>query len=49
MAPEGEGRKVPKAFVVERGKVGHVLSQLVLDIRKIMEPNTATKLKVKSA
>ena len=37
---------MPKAFVVERGKVGHILSQLVLDIRKIMEPNTASKLKV---
>lgn len=41
-----EGKKVPKTFVVERGKVGHVLSQLVLDLRHIMEPHTASKLKV---
>lgn len=42
------GEKVPKTFVVERGKVGHVLSQLVLDLRQVMEPYTASKLKVGS-
>lgn len=31
---------------MERGKVGRILSQLVLDIRHIMEPHTASKLKV---
>ena len=31
---------------MERGKVGRVLSQLVLDLRHIMEPYTASKLKV---
>ena len=35
-----------KTFVMERGKVGRVLSQLVLDLRHIMEPYTASKLKV---
>lgn len=39
-------RGVAKTFVMERGKVGRLLSQLVLDIRHIMEPHTASKLKV---
>ena len=41
-----QGKRIPKAFVIERGRVGHVLSQLVLDIRHLMEPHTASKLKV---
>ena len=35
-----------KTFVMERGKVGRLLSQLVLDLRHVMEPHTASKLKV---
>ena len=37
---------MPQTFVMERGKVGKKLSQLVLDLRKVMEPYTASKLKV---
>ena len=37
---------VAKTFVMERGKVGRLLSQLVLDLRRVMEPHTASKLKV---
>lgn len=40
-------KKSPKAFVIERGRVGHILSQLVLDLRQIMEPHTASRLKVR--
>lgn len=46
MAGLGAGGGISKAFVMERGKVGRVLSQLVLDLRHIMEPYTASKLKV---
>lgn len=48
MAEEGsEGKPTPHTFVIERGKVGRTLSQLVLDVRKVMEPHTASKLKVR--
>ena len=33
---------------MERGKVGNMLSQLILNLRQVMEPNTATRLKVGS-
>ena len=44
-------RKTPKSFVIRTGKTtadpaSSVLSQLVSDVRRIMEPNTATRLKV---
>lgn len=43
--------KIPKSFVIRTGKTtadpaSSVLAQLVLDFRKIMEPNTATRLRV---
>jgi hypothetical protein len=43
--------KIPKSFVIRTGKTtadpaSSVLAQLVLDVRKIMEPNTATRLRV---
>jgi ribosome biogenesis protein SSF1/2 len=50
--PENAGDlKVPKSFVIRTGKTqfdptSSVLSQLVLDFRKIMEPNTASRLRV---
>ncbi len=44
---DGESKN-PKTFVIERGKVGSTLKQLVLDFRRVMEPYTATHLKVKS-
>ena len=36
---------VPKTFVVKRGKLSHLVKSLTEDVRKIMEPNTASKLK----
>jgi len=36
----------PKTFVVKHGPVGSSVAQLVRDVRKIMEPNTATRLRV---
>jgi hypothetical protein len=43
--------KVPKSFVIRTGKttsdpVSSALAQLVIDVRKIMEPNTAIRLRV---
>ncbi|KAF8317447.1 Brix-domain-containing protein [Clavulina sp. PMI_390] len=35
----------PKTFIVKHGTVGSALSQLVRDMRKLMEPNTATRLR----
>ena len=37
---------VPKTMVMERGRVGATLNQLVKDLRQVMEPYTASKLKV---
>jgi ribosome biogenesis protein SSF1/2 len=36
----------PKSFVIKHGQVGHSITQLVRDMRKVMEPNTASRLKV---
>ncbi|KAN0075355.1 Brix domain containing protein [Tylopilus felleus] len=36
---------VPRSFIIKHGQVGSSLSQLVRDLRKVMEPNTATRLK----
>lgn len=41
------GDKIPKSFVFSRGKLPVQLKQLELDIRKIMLPHTAIKLKEK--
>jgi ribosome biogenesis protein SSF1/2 len=46
--------KVPKSFVIRTGRttadpLSSVLAQLVLDFRKIMEPNTASRLRVLSS
>ncbi|XP_060619294.2 suppressor of SWI4 1 homolog [Anolis sagrei] len=38
---------VPHSFVFHRGQVGKNLQQLVLDVRKVMLPYTATSLKVR--
>jgi ribosome biogenesis protein SSF1/2 len=38
---------VPRSFVVKHGQVGNSLTQLVRDMRKVLEPNTAAKLKVR--
>ncbi|KAI0306768.1 Brix domain-containing protein [Multifurca ochricompacta] len=39
---------VPKSFVIKHGHVGTSLTQLTRDIRKVMEPNTATRLRERS-
>ncbi|KAJ6618331.1 Brix domain-containing protein, partial [Mycena sp. CBHHK59/15] len=36
---------VPKSFIIKHGQVGHSIAQLVRDLRKVMEPNTASRLK----
>ncbi|KAI0047965.1 Brix-domain-containing protein [Auriscalpium vulgare] len=36
---------VPKSFVIKHGQVGSSLTQLTRDVRKVMEPNTASRLK----
>jgi ribosome biogenesis protein SSF1/2 len=38
---------VPKSFVIKHGQVGSSLAQLVRDVRKVMEPNTASRLRVR--
>uniref|UniRef100_A0A914XC57 Brix domain-containing protein n=1 Tax=Plectus sambesii TaxID=2011161 RepID=A0A914XC57_9BILA len=38
--------KAPHSFIIQRGKVGKYALRLVQDIRKIMEPYTASRLKV---
>ncbi|KAJ7632216.1 Brix domain-containing protein [Roridomyces roridus] len=35
----------PKSFIIKHGPVGHSIAQLVRDLRKVMEPNTASRLK----
>ncbi|KAJ1969359.1 rRNA-binding ribosome biosynthesis protein [Dimargaris xerosporica] len=37
--------KTPKSFVIRTGRVGRNVMSLVQDIRRTMEPNTASKLK----
>lgn len=39
---------VPKSFIIKHGQVGASLTQLVRDMRKVMEPHTAARLKVRS-
>ena len=45
----GTAEGVPKSFVIKHGQVGRSLAQLVRDMRKVMEPNTATRLRVSTA
>ena len=42
----GTQEGVPKSFVIKHGQVGTSLAQLVRDVRKVMEPNTASRLRV---
>jgi len=39
---------IPKSFIVKHGQVGNSIAQLVRDLRKVMEPHTASRLKVRS-
>ncbi|KAK4053283.1 rRNA-binding ribosome biosynthesis protein [Microbotryomycetes sp. JL221] len=41
--------KVPKSFVVKSGTVGTTVSTLTRDLRKVLEPNTATRLRERKA
>lgn len=43
------GDKIPKSFVFSRGKLPGPLRQLQMDLRKLMLPFTALKLKVSVA
>ncbi|KAI3639217.1 hypothetical protein MIR68_002747 [Amoeboaphelidium protococcarum] len=40
-------KNVPKTFVIQTNKLTTSANQLLLDIRKVMEPNTAAKLKAR--
>ena len=44
----GAAEGVPKSFVIKHGQVGTALTTLVRDLRKVMEPNTASRLKVRT-
>lgn len=44
-APADGGDNVPRSFIIKHGQVGSSLSQLIRDLRKVMEPNTAGRLK----
>ncbi|NWH69072.1 SSF1 protein, partial [Geococcyx californianus] len=41
-----EFSSVPHSFVFHRGRIGRNVRQLMMDIRKVMEPYTARTLKV---
>jgi hypothetical protein len=43
---EAENKNLPKAFVMHRGDIGKSVLQLEMDVRHVMEPNTAVNLKV---
>ena len=48
--PDGdkdERTKAPHSFVIHRGKTGKYVQDLTNDVRKVMEPYTATNLKVR--
>lgn len=40
--------KTPKSFVVKAGVVGGSVAGLVRDVRKVLEPNTGTRIRVRS-
>ena len=39
-------KKAPHTFVIPRGHVGKNVNELIRDMRKVMEPYTASRLKV---
>ncbi len=45
MEEDPEQDEVPKTFVIRRGKIGIYLKELLHDIRDLMHPYTAAKLK----
>jgi ribosome biogenesis protein SSF1/2 len=48
VAAQSANDGAPKSFIIKHGQVGSSLTQLVRDLRKVMEPNTASRLKVSS-
>lgn len=44
---ENDYSKIPHTFVFNRNRVGKNVSQLIQDMKKVMEPYTASKLKAK--
>ncbi|KAJ9104766.1 hypothetical protein QFC19_003907 [Naganishia cerealis] len=48
-AAEKEEDKGPKSFVIKSGEVTKSVSQLVRDMRKVMEPGTASRLRERTA
>ena len=49
--PQGASARDPKSMVIRigAGEVGSSVSQLVADVRKVMEPGTASRLKERRA
>nr|CAG4651776.1 EOG090X0508 [Triops cancriformis] len=41
-----EIKNAPHSIVIYRGNVGHYIEELMRDFRKVMEPNTASSLKI---
>jgi len=41
-----EYKNAPHSFMIYRGKVGRYIKELLRDLRLVMEPYTASKLKV---
>ncbi|KAF8337572.1 Brix domain-containing protein [Cantharellus anzutake] len=46
--PGGSSPQVPRTFVVKHGQVSTSITNLVHDMRSVMQPNTATRLKERS-
>jgi len=44
---EEENKNAPHTFVFQRGKVGKNVTELMRDMRRVLEPYTASKLKVR--
>ncbi|KAK7049229.1 rRNA-binding ribosome biosynthesis protein [Paramarasmius palmivorus] len=44
-AESASDTSAPKSFIIKHGQVGHSIAQLVRDMRKVMEPNTASRLR----
>ena len=41
----GAGERVPRSFVLRRGKVDGAVRQLVADVREMMQPHTSARLR----
>lgn len=48
-AADPTSAKVPKSFVVKSGTVGGSVAALVRDVRKVLEPNTGSRIRVSPA